>query len=67
MPVLAYLDPGSGSLVLQAVLGGAAGIGVAARAMKQRWERRRVTGDKAADDQRVDPTRTGTASGAAGN
>lgn len=32
----AYLDAGSGSLILQAVLGGIAGIVVAARAWKAR-------------------------------
>lgn len=30
-PLLAYFDPGSGSLVLQAVVGGAAGLVVFAR------------------------------------
>jgi hypothetical protein len=30
-PVLAYFDPGSGSLVLQAVVGGAAGLFVLAK------------------------------------
>ena len=29
MEVLAYLDPGSGSMILQAILGGAAGLFVA--------------------------------------
>ena len=29
MRVLAYLDPGSGSIVLQAILGGLAGIAIA--------------------------------------
>ena len=38
--IFAYLDPGSGSLILQAVLGGVAGLGVAAKAMKSRWRRR---------------------------
>ena len=55
MPVLAYLDPGSGSLILQAVLGGAAGVGVAARAFKQRWDRRRIGSDEPAGD--VEPGR----------
>ncbi|MPZ51303.1 MAG: hypothetical protein GEU79_00960 [Acidimicrobiia bacterium] len=39
-----YLDPASGGLILQAVLGGAAGVGVAAKA----W-RARLKGRKAAD------------------
>ena len=38
--IFAYLDPGSGSLILQAVLGGAAGLGVAAKAMRNRWKAR---------------------------
>ena len=29
MRVLAYLDPGSGSIVLQAILGGLAGVAIA--------------------------------------
>ena len=43
--ILAYLDPGSGSLILQAVLGGAAGIGVAAKAMRRRWQTRKLADD----------------------
>jgi len=34
--ILAYLDPGTGSLILQALLGGLAGIVVAAKAWKAR-------------------------------
>lgn len=47
--IFAYLDPGSGSLILQAVLGGVAGLGVAARAMRNRWRARAagVTPDEA--------------------
>lgn len=40
--IFAYLDPGSGSLILQAVLGGAAGLGVAAKAMRSRWKSRGI-------------------------
>ncbi len=40
--IFAYLDPGSGSLILQAVLGGAAGVGVAAKAMRHRWKMRKM-------------------------
>ena len=43
--ILGYLDPGSGSLLLQAILGGAAGIAVAFRAFKAR-----VRGKKAVDE-----------------
>lgn len=42
----AYLDAGSGSLILQAVLGGIAGVVVAGRAWKAR-----VFGKKAATDE----------------
>lgn len=41
--IFAYLDPGSGSLILQAVLGGVAGLGVAAKAMRNRWRARSVS------------------------
>lgn len=40
--VFGYLDPGSGSLILQAVLGGVAGIGVAAKAMRNRLRARKA-------------------------
>ena len=55
-PLFAYLDPGSGSLVLQAILGGAAGVGVAAKAFKQRWDRRRTPVDHSAEtlDESID-------------
>lgn len=43
--IFAYLDPGSGSLILQAVLGGAAGLGVAAKAMRNRWRARGAAAD----------------------
>lgn len=39
----AYLDPGSGSLILQAVLGGIAGIAVAFKAWRARFAGGRVT------------------------
>lgn len=41
--VFAYLDPGSGSLILQAVLGGVAGVGVAAKAFRNRLRARKAT------------------------
>jgi hypothetical protein len=34
--VFAYIDPGSGSLLLQALLGGAAGLAVAFKAFRAR-------------------------------
>jgi len=44
--IFAYLDPGSGSLILQAVLGGVAGLGVAAKAMRNRWKARSLGPDE---------------------
>lgn len=44
-----YLDAGSGSLLLQAILGGLAGIAVAARAWKAR-----ITGKKLVDGAMAD-------------
>jgi hypothetical protein len=51
--IFGYLDPGSGSLILQAVLGGVAGAGVAAKAMRNRWKARKMTdsAEGEADDQ----------------
>jgi len=43
--IFGYLDAGSGSLILQAILGGAAGILVAFKAWKAR-----LMGKKAMDD-----------------
>ncbi len=48
--ILAYLDAGSGSLLLQALLGGLAGIAVAFRAWKAR-----ITGKAAMRDAEADP------------
>ena len=39
--VLAYLDPGSGSLIVQVLLGGAAGVAVMMKTMGRRWFRTR--------------------------
>lgn len=39
---LAYLDPGSGSMLLQALVGGAAGIMVFARHLYRSWKFRNV-------------------------
>lgn len=46
-----YLDAGSGSLILQAILGGAAGILVAFKAWKAR-----LMGKQAVTDTEVEPT-----------
>lgn len=50
--VFAYLDPGSGSLLLQALVGGGAGIAVFFRHLWRRWklarfERTQGTGSSA--------------------
>ena len=37
---LAYLDPGSGSMILQAIVGGAAGIMVLFRHLYRSWKYR---------------------------
>lgn len=39
--VFGYLDPGSGSMILQVVIGGAAGITVAVKALRQKYQLRR--------------------------
>ena len=38
--IFGYLDPGTGSLLLQAVVGGLAGIGVAYKAWRSKLSRR---------------------------
>lgn len=53
--IFAYLDPGSGSLILQAVLGGVAGLGVAAKAMRNRWKAR-AAGDTPDEAEQTDET-----------
>lgn len=53
--IFAYLDPGSGSLILQAVLGGAAGLGVAAKAMRNRWRGRKLAETEASPDVETTP------------
>jgi len=42
-----YMDPGSGSLLLQLLLGGTAGLLVAARLLLRRFKLRRVRKDEA--------------------
>lgn len=48
--IFGYLDAGSGSLILQAILGGAAGIAVAFKAWKAR-----MVGKQAVADTQPDP------------
>jgi hypothetical protein len=40
--IFAYIDPGTGSLLLQAVLGGLAGVGVFFRTLRHRYLRRKA-------------------------
>ena len=40
LPMVAYLDAGSGSLVIGAVAAGAAGVGVAARSALSKFKRK---------------------------
>ena len=51
--IFGYLDAGSGSLLLQALIGGLAGIGVAYKAMRMKLARRRLGSDPG--DGEVDP------------
>jgi hypothetical protein len=45
--IFGYLDAGSGSLLLQALIGGLAGIGVAYKAMRMKLARRNLESDAA--------------------
>lgn len=40
--ILAYLDPGTGSLIIQTVLGGAAGLAVLYKSTKKRFADRKA-------------------------
>ena len=51
-----YLDAGSGSLILQAILGGAAGILVAFKAWKARMMGKRAVADVEGNDGSAVPT-----------
>lgn len=46
----AYLDAGSGSLILQAILGGIAGLVVAGKAWRARFFGKKKDGDKVQTD-----------------
>ena len=54
--IFGYLDAGSGSLILQAVLGGIAGIVVAAKAWKARMMSRKLGVDGAQSEDVSDET-----------
>ncbi|MCI0425626.1 MAG: hypothetical protein L0Z49_09180 [Actinobacteria bacterium] len=49
--IFAYLDAGSGSLLLQAILGGLAGVAVAARAWKARLSGRKMIEEAVAEGE----------------
>ncbi|HET9201664.1 MAG TPA: hypothetical protein VFP67_00825 [Acidimicrobiia bacterium] len=55
--IFGYLDPGSGSMILQAVIGGLAGIGVAFKAYRARRAINKAeTGSEAGDVSAVEET-----------
>ena len=56
LPVDAYLDPGTGSILLQGLLAGAAGVAVVGRLywVKIKQSARRTFGRKDAKDERAD-------------
>lgn len=49
--LFAYLDAGSGSLILQAILGGAAGIAVAFKAWKARLAGKKAMAEAEAESE----------------
>lgn len=55
MNVFGYLDAGSGSLLLQAILGGLAGIAVAARAWKARITGKKLVNEAMAETEANPP------------
>ena len=62
MTVLAYLDPGSGSLIAATAAAGLAGVSVAAKSV---WHRRTSRFRKGgATDAATEPTAEGSSSGA---
>ena len=60
--IFGYLDPGSGSLILQALLGGLAGIGVAYKAWKQKRSTKRLVKDGVEPETSVDDSALSTES-----
>lgn len=54
--IFGYLDAGSGSLILQAILGGAAGIAVAFRAWKARMMGKETAADSETESDEPVPT-----------
>ncbi|MGH8914095.1 MAG: hypothetical protein ACRDZM_06195 [Acidimicrobiia bacterium] len=54
--IFGYLDPGSGSLILQALIGGLAGIGIAIKAFRAKHGMGRKKADAEQEDPLQDPT-----------
>ena len=56
--IFGYLDPGSGSLILQAVIGGLTGLAVTIKAFRSKHRLKRAIGDSApvGDEAREDTT-----------
>lgn len=54
--IFGYLDAGSGSLILQAILGGAAGIAVAFRAWKARMMGKETAAEAESETDEPIPT-----------
>ncbi len=48
--ILGYLDPGTGSLIIQTVLGGAAGLAVLFRSTRRRFADRKLPAQAATTD-----------------
>ena len=45
--IFGYLDPGSGSLILQAVIGGLTGLAVTVKALRSKYALKRANGEAA--------------------
>jgi hypothetical protein len=52
--IFGYLDPGSGSLILQAILGGLAGIAVAFKAWKSKLSMKKQISEISSENPAVD-------------
>jgi hypothetical protein len=61
--IFGYLDPGSGSLILQAVVGGLTGLGVAVKAWRSKYRPARGKGaDEPEENEAVEDTALNTES-----
>ena len=54
---LAYLDPGSGSMLLQAIVGGASGLAVLVRHLFRSWKFRHAMKSVPATTEEASPLR----------